>query len=154
MLSPRADELQARLNQLREWAMSQTAVLWSRVDAQQVVNTWAPIGPAILEVHTALVVEALEAVDLFMFCMAADAGWRYDTVWTDDRPTRPTMTSRGRPAAPVIRRAPIIAMWRMKQGRRPTEAMQMGLNFLQRVMGSEAHAIGREVMTERFLARG
>ena len=151
-VNPRNAELAGRLDELRSWALSQTAVLWSQMDPDGIVASWVPLYPQFVELHRLLVIEALEAVDLFMLLTAADAGWRYDVTWLQDAADRPEMTGRGRPAAAEIGKTPGYVLWRIKQGRPVPEAMRMGHNYLSRIYGSEAHQIGRAVPLQRVVA--
>lgn len=150
MAPRREDELADRLDELREWALAETHKLWSRIDPTRVQPGWVAIRPALLEVHRALVIEALDATDLYMLTKAADVGVRYTVRWTDDYRDRPEVTGTGQPTAVVFDRAPIHAMWKMRQGLPPSRAMRQGLNVIGRVMGSEAHLIGREVTLTRI----
>lgn len=148
----RQRDLTARLDVLRSWALSQVAVLWARTDPDDIHGSWLPLYPSLIELHRALVVEALEAVDLFMLLTAADAGWRYGTTWQMDALDRPDMTGRGRRAAAEIGITPGYVLWRIKQGKPVDEAMLMGHNYLARIFGSEAHQIGRDLPLARVVA--
>jgi len=149
----REDELNARLDQLRGWAVLTVNRLWVRhMDVDNVRDSFAAIMPALVEVHRVQVTAALDAVDDYMLMKAADDGLAYDVTWRDDYPGRPLVTASGRNAAEYIAKTPLVVLNRIKRGNKPSRAMLSGLNYLGRLFGSEAHQVGRDVTFWRMVA--
>lgn len=152
MAPSRAEIVADYAERLQSWAVSQVAKLWSQMDADDVRGSWARIQPALMAVHERVCVDMLDTVDRWMFAEAADAGFRYDVTWQQDRPQRPFEVYWGGDARTYIGRAPIIVLWRIKQGDDVTTAMRAGLNHLLSIFSTEAHQILRNVTVDRVVA--
>lgn len=150
MSSLRASELDHRLDELRRWGTLTVARLWAQMDVEDVRGSFLVIYPALVEAHRVQVIEALEAVDRYMFLVAADDGLLYERTWRSDQPGRPMTTGSGRNAAEHISRTPYVVLRRIGRGRGPAQSMQVGLNYLARLFGSEPHRVGRSVPWSRF----
>ena len=127
--------------------------LWRDMDPDDIRGSWLRIYPAVVEVHKATVVQALTAVDNYMFAKAADAGFLYDTTWQQDYPQRPSQVYWGQASRTAIGRTPIVVLSRLGRGDPVEPAMLSGLNYLLSIVGTEAHQIQRTVLLERMLAQ-
>ena len=74
---------------LATWASGEVVRLWRGMDPDDIRGSWLTIAPAVGEVHKALVIQALTAIDNHMYAVAADAGFLYEVTWDDDYPRRP-----------------------------------------------------------------
>ncbi len=146
----RASELQDRLDVLRRWGMLALARMWDQVDPEDVRGSFLSVHPALVEVHRVQVIASLDAIDLYMFATAADAGLRYDLTWRQDFPGRPLTTASGRDARAFISQAPFVVLNRLGRGRGPAKSMLVGRNYLGRLFGSEPHRLARQVVWARF----
>jgi len=140
-------------DRLQSWAAVQTRKLWRQLDPDDIRGSWLTIRPALLAVHQALVVSALDAVDDYMFATAADAGFRYSVTWREDRPLRSSEVYWGQSSDAAFARAPIIVLTRLKEGADVAEALTFGLNYLLGIMTTEAHEVVRNVTVDRVLAQ-
>lgn len=138
-----------RLETLTAWAKGASLALWRSMDASRVRESYAALLPGFLAVHEQLVVEALDAVDLYMFMVAADGGWRYDVTWQDDRPERVRQTYRGEDVVTAYLRVPLIVLSRVKEGWSTDDAMLSGWSYIVGIVGTEAHEIARNVTADR-----
>jgi hypothetical protein len=146
----RASELSQRLEELRGWGTLTLTTLWAQVDPEDVRGSFLAVHPALVTAHRVLVAEALDAVDHYMFLVAADDGLLYRASWRNDVPGRPLVTAQGRNATEYIARAPYVVLNRIKRGYGPAKSMTAGLNYLGRLYGTEAHRAARVVMWDRF----
>ena len=137
---------------LADWGSRETVRLWRGMDPTDVRGSWARIAPAVEQVHRALIVQALTAVDGYMLGSASDAGFRYDTTWHNDLPRRPYETYWGERATTALGRAPLVVLSRIRRGFPPDVALVAGLNYLLSIVGTEAHQIQRTVLLDRMLA--
>jgi hypothetical protein len=149
MALSREDALSAYLERLTNWAVVQTRKLWRQVDPDNIAGSWAQVAPAVDAVHRVLVSAALDAVDDYMTIKAADAGWLYDVEWRHDRPDRPSLIHNGQSASRWFGSVVPLVLWRIGRGDSVDDAMLLGLNRLQRVMGTEASAVFRQVTLDR-----
>ena len=146
------DAVVAYLEQLSRWGTTTAVKLWSHMDPAEIRGSWALIDAAAIDAHRVLVECALDAVDDWMTLKAAAAGFAYDVTWRTDHPGRNRQVYWGAEAAPALRRAPIIVLWRISQGVDQAEAMVQGLNYLTGIFGTEAHEVMRNVSLDRVLA--
>jgi len=137
---------------LTQWANRQVVAMWRAFDMDDVRSSWLKCSIAVQEVHRATVVQALKAVDDYMFATAADAGFRYDTDWTQDYPQRPSKVYWG-DAHRALNRTPIVMLSAIKGGADRDTARMAGLNYLLSIVGTEAHEIQRNVLLQRMLAQ-
>lgn len=152
MASPRSRELSARLDQLRRWGVRESLACWRTVDPDQILPSFTAATPALIDIHQALCIEALTAVDLFMFLAAADAGWRYQPDWTKDHADRPGLTYWGQSIKAALGATPLLVLRRIKEGDSVDVAMLRGWHNLARIYDTEAHQIGRTVVLSRVQA--
>lgn len=141
--------LDERLTQLTDWAGRSSLRLWQSVNRAEIRGSYNVLLPGFLAVHERLVVEALEAVDVYMFAVAADEGWFYDANWQADFPDRPRRTYRGDDAATAYRTAPLVVLNRLRRGFPLDDAMLAGWGYVAGIVGTEAHEIGRNVTAAR-----
>ena len=139
--------------QLASWASGQVVRLWRGTDPADIRGSWLTVYPAILEVHKATVVQALKAVDDYMFAKAADAGFLYETTWEDDYPSRAEQVYWGEASRTALGRTPVVVLSGIGRGDPVDVAMLAGLNYLLSIVGTEAHQIQRTVTLERMLAQ-
>lgn len=140
------------LESLTKWAMSSSLSLWRRVDRARIRESYYALLPGLLGVHERLVVEALEAVDLYMTLVAADEGWMFIPDWEAEYPNRPQLTYRGEDASIAYLRAPLIVLNRIKRGMSIDDAMLSGWGYVAGIVGTEAHEIARNVTADRVAA--
>lgn len=141
--------LDAYLTALTEWAIRSARVLWATVPTDDIRGGCARILPGLLAVHERLTVGALDATDVYMLAVAADGGWLYDADWTRDFPTRPLTTYTGEDVRRAFARTPLIVLSRIDRGDPVPDALMAGWSHVSRIMGTEAHQIGRDVTAER-----
>lgn len=138
---------------LSNWAVAETVRLWRTIERDNIRLSWGRIRGPLAEIHRAQVVQALKAVDDYMFAKAADAGFAYEADWTRDYAERPEVVYWGELARKAFDRAPVIALARIGEGEDVTTALMAGLNYLIGIIGTEAHQIERTVLVERMLAQ-
>lgn len=136
---------------LAKWASGETVRLWREMDPDDIRGSWARIAPAVVEIHKALVIQALTAIDNHMYALAADAGFLYEVTWDDDYPKRPELVYWGQPATEALNRAPVVVLSQIARGEPVDVAMVAGLNYLLSIVGTEAHQLQRTVLLERML---
>lgn len=136
---------------LAAWASGETVRLWRQMDPDDIKASWARIAPAVAEVHKALVIQALTAIDNHMFALAADAGFAYEVTWEQDYPDRPEQVYWGQPSKAALNRAPVVVLSQIARGEPVDVAMVAGLNYLLSIVGTEAHQLQRTVLLERML---
>lgn len=138
---------------LSNWAVGEIIRLWRNMDRDDIRLSWSRIRGQVLQIHQAQVVQALKAVDDYMFTRAADAGFAYGADWTRDYAGRPETVNWGESARKAFDRAPVIVLARIGKGEDVTAAMMAGLNYLIGIVATEAHQIERTVLLERMLAQ-
>ncbi len=149
MPAPREQSLAEYCDRLRLWALQRLAATWTRMDPADIRGSWARIEPDVAALNTAVATLALDAVDDYMTVTAADLGFRYTTTWQTDRPQRPYLTPTGRPVDVALRGVPAVALWRIKHGHKPLDALTYAYNRVARIIGSQAHDIARAVPVDR-----
>ena len=138
---------------LSGWGSREVVRLWRTVDPADVRGSWLRIAPAVEQVHRALIVQALTAVDGYMLGAASEAGFVWDVTWRDDLSQRPYETYWGERATSALGRAPVVVLSRIGRGDPVEVAMLAGLNYLLSIVGTEAHQIHRTVLLDRMLAQ-
>lgn len=136
---------------LATWASGEVVRLWRGMDPDDIRGSWLTIAPAVGEVHKALVIQALTAIDNHMYALAADAGFLYEVTWDDDYPRRPERVYWGQDARTALGRAPVVVLTQIGRGEPVDVAMMAGLNYLLSIVGTEAHQLQRTVLLERML---
>ena len=136
---------------LATWASGEVVRLWRGMDPADIRASWLRIAPAVGQIHRALVIQALTAIDNHMMAAAADAGFVYETTWQQDYPQRPQQVYWGQSAAPALGRAPVVVLTRIAAGDPADVAMVAGLNYLLSIVGTESHQLQRTVLLERML---
>lgn len=153
MARPREQLLSDYCLTLTHWANRQLVALWREFDMDNVRASWIKRAAAIEQVHRATVIQALKAVDDYMFATAADAGFRYDADWTKDYPQRPSQVYWGEDSRRALNRTPVVMLSAIKDGVSSDTARMRGLNYLLGIVGTEAHEIQRNVLLQRMLAQ-
>ncbi len=137
--------------QLATWASAEVVRLWRQMDPDDIRGSWPRIATAVGEVHQALVIQALTAIDNHMFAVAADAGFAYEVTWDQDYPDRPEQVYWGQSSKVALGRAPVVVLSQIARGEPVDVAMVAGLNYLLSIVGTEAHQLQRTVLLERML---
>lgn len=138
--------------EVTDWAVTQAAKLWRRMQPDRVQYSWAKIAPPLLDVHRALVVGALDNVDLMMVQIAADAGFVWAGDWEQDQKDRPDRVYWGQPSRAALSRAPVVVLQRLAAEDAPDVALLRGWNYLSGIYRTEAHRVLREVSLQRVEA--